>query len=185
MAAQGKKKEINLLPKEKWEVGTVGKLLRWALNVGRYVVVFTELIVISAFLFRFGLDAKLTDLNEELKQKQTVINSYGDLEDKFRRVQRQLQNTKEVEEKSLQIDQILNNISQITPMDTVYSSINIKDGEVSLEGQTFSEVGLATLLAKAQTSELFSGVMLDSVSSATEKSQAIDFRMILSLEKQE
>jgi len=178
-------KDINLLPKDKWETGIVGKFLRWALNVGRYVVVFTELIVISAFLFRFGLDRKLTDLNEEMKQKQAVINSYGDLETKFRRLQLQLKTIKEVEEKASKTDEILANISQITPMDTVYSSVNISEEEVALEGQTLSEVGLATLLAKAQTNEMFTGVILDSVSSATDKSQAIDFRMILALvEKQ-
>ena len=47
MTAQ--EKQINLLPKDKWEVGVIGKLLKWALNIGRYIVVFTELIVISAF----------------------------------------------------------------------------------------------------------------------------------------
>jgi len=173
--------EINLLPKDKWEIGTIGKLLGWALKVGRYVVVFTELVVISAFLFRFGLDRRLTDLNEEMKQKQAIVNSYGDFEEKFRRLQLQLKSIKEVEEDSLRADQVLTNISQITPLDTVYSSIDINEEEVSLEGQTFSEVGLATLLAKAQTSDIFTGVVLENISSATDKSQAIDFHMVLAL----
>ncbi len=183
MTAQAK--EINLLPKDKWETGVVGKLLHWALNIGRYVVVFTELIVISAFLFRFGLDRRLTDLNEEMKQKQAVIKSYGDLEDKFRQLQLQLESVKNVEDETAKTDVILSNISQITPLDTSYSSININKEKVTLEGQTFSDVGLATLLAKAQTNEMFMEVVLENVSSATDKSQAIDFRMTLSLEEKE
>ena len=59
--------EFNLFPKEPWERGAVGQLLTWVLSVGRYVVVFTELIVISAFLYRFGLDRNLTDLRASVK----------------------------------------------------------------------------------------------------------------------
>ena len=182
MPAKYKEKEINLLPKDQWEKGVIGRILHWALNVGRYVVVFTELIVISAFLFRFGLDRKLTDLNEEMKQKQSIVKSYGDLEEKFRRLQFQLETVKTTGDEAINAGLILANISKITPLDTVYSSININEENISLEGQTFSEVGLATLLAKAQASEIFTGVVLENISSATDKSQAIDFRMILELE---
>ncbi|MBU1085328.1 MAG: PilN domain-containing protein [Candidatus Beckwithbacteria bacterium] len=174
-------KQINLLPKDKWETGVIGKLLKWALNVGRYVVVFTELIVISAFLFRFSLDRKLTDLKEEMQARQSVVESYGDFENNFRKIQKQLNSIKEINDSSVNVDAILLNISQITPIDTVYKSINIINGKVSLEGETLSEVGLATLLAKAQENDNFNEVILESVASATEKSQVIEFRMTLIL----
>ena len=181
MTAQ--KKHINLLPKDKWEVGVVGKLLKWGLNVGRYVVIFTELIVILSFLYRFSLDRKLTDLNEDMKQKQRTVESYKDFEIQFRRLQEQMKTIKEVEGESIAADEILNSISLITPIDTSYKSIAIRDGEVSLDGETLSDVGLATLLTKAQNDNTFSEVVLESVSSATDKSQAIEFRMNLTLDK--
>ena len=174
-------KDINLLPKDKWTEGVIGKLLKWVLNVGRYLVVFTELIVILAFLYRFRLDQQLTDLDEEIKQKQTTITSYGDLEKKFRRLQLQLKTSKQVNSQRLPIETILTTISQITPLDAVYRNINISPDKIFLEGQVFSEAGLATLLAKAQINPLFTEVVLENVSSATDKTQAIDFRMALSL----
>mgnify|MGYP003964420183 FL=1 len=174
-------KQINLLPKDKWEVGVVGKLLKWALNIGRYVVVFTELIVISAFLFRFSLDRQLSDLKEEMEQKQVIVSSYGDFEKSFRQIQEQLKTVKEVEDSKVDVDAVLFSISQITPIDTVYKAISIVEDEVTLEGETLSEVGLATLLAKAQENENFSEVILDSIASATEKNKAIEFRMTLTL----
>ncbi|MFC1627296.1 PilN domain-containing protein [Patescibacteria group bacterium] len=178
-AQQEKRKEINLLPKEKWESGTVGKLLKWVLNVGRYVVVFTELIVISAFLFRFGLDRRLTDIKEQVNNKKSVINSFGDFEEVFRRTQLQLKTVSDTADESLDMGEILNEISQMTPIDTSYTSIGINEEGVALEGQTLSDVGLATLLAKSQASKLFTGVVLENVSSAQEQSQAIEFRMVL------
>jgi hypothetical protein len=176
-----REKQINLLPKDKWEKGVVGKLLKWGLHVGRYVVIFTELIVILSFLYRFSLDRKLTDLNEEMKQKQRIVESYEDFEVQFRRLQEQLKMVKEVESSSVAAGEILNSISLMTPIDTSYKSISIRGEEVSLEGQTLSDVGLATLLTKAQNDDKFSEVVLESVSSATDKSQAIEFRMNLTL----
>ena len=174
-----RKKEINLLPKEPWETGILGQLIPWTLSVGRYVVVFVELIVISAFLYRFGLDRKLTDLNEKIKQKQAVVSSYGDLEAKFKQVQRQLQKIKATDEASVKIDEVLDHIGQITPTDAAYKSIMINQKEVSLQGKVLSEAGLATLLTQAQASKEFSDVRLENVSSGIDNSQAIVFRMSL------
>ena len=174
-----RKKEINLLPKEPWETWILGQLIPWTLSVGRYVVVFVELIVISAFLYRFGLDRKLTDLNEKIKQKQAVVSSYGDLEAKFKQVQRQLQKIKATDEASVKIDEVLDHIGQITPTDAAYKSIMINQKEVSLQGKVLSEAGLATLLTQAQASKEFSDVRLENVSSGIDNSQAIVFRMSL------
>ena len=78
------KSEIELLPQEGWEKGTLGKLLKWALTAGRYIVIVTELAVIMAFLSRFKFDRELTDLHEEIKQKQAVIQSAQSFETEFR-----------------------------------------------------------------------------------------------------
>jgi len=178
-----KAKEINLLPKEPWETGVVGKFIHWTLTVGRYVVVFTELIVISAFLYRFSLDRQLTDLNEKIKQRRAIITNFGDLEEKFRTVQLQLEKIKTLDNQALTVDVILEDISQITPIDTVYESITVNAEAVVLQGKLLSEVGLATLLAKAQADKNFSGVTLENISSGTINTQEINFRMTLNLKK--
>lgn len=183
MTARLKSKDINLLPKNKWETGILGKLFKWVLNAGRYVVVFTELIVISAFLFRFGLDRKLTDLNEETSQKKAVVAGYGDLESKFTRIQEQLKMIKETEDSDIDAELVLSTISEVTPLDTFYTAISVSKENITLQGQTLSDIGLATLLAKTQDNELFESVTLENVSSADERSQAINFSMKLTLAK--
>jgi len=50
------KKEISLLPDEENLDSFSARAFRWLTTVGRYVIVFTELIVICAFLSRFWLD---------------------------------------------------------------------------------------------------------------------------------
>lgn len=49
------------------------KFVAWALTYGRTIVMVTELIALSAFLYRFGLDMQISDLNDSIKQEQTII----------------------------------------------------------------------------------------------------------------
>lgn len=170
--------DLNLLPKEVWEKGILGQVLHWALSVGRYVVVFTELIVIGAFLYRFGLDRKLTELNASIKTKQEIINSFGDLEASFRLVQSQLETVKKVsgEPKSLRS---LQTLSQIMPTDAVLTNVIINAEEIVIEGFVASQTGLATLLNQAQNLPEFTDVILENVQSSTDEKNSIDFKLVL------
>ncbi len=71
----GKKKKISLLGPENpagyfWE-----RLTNWMTGPGRFMVLITELVVFSAFISRFWLDARNNDLTEMLQEKQAVIDS--------------------------------------------------------------------------------------------------------------
>ncbi len=170
--------ELNLLPKEPWEKGLLGQLLTWVLSVGRYVVVFTELIVISAFLYRFGLDRSLTDWRASIKNKQAIIAGFGDLESSFRLVQKKLNTVKSVSGQPRVAD-TLALLSQMTPVDAVLTNITVNQEQVVLEGRVGSQTGLATLLNQAQLKSEFSDVVLENVKSATDKTSGIEFRLIL------
>lgn len=170
--------ELNLLPKEVWEKGFLGQLLTWVLSVGRYVVVFTELIVISAFLYRFGLDRTLTDLRGSIKNKQAIITGFGDLEKSFRLVQTKLNTVKTVSSQP-RVANTLSLLSQMVPVDAVLTNITVNQEQVVLEGRVASQVGLATLLNQAQLKSEFSDVVLENVKSATDKTAGIEFRLIM------
>jgi hypothetical protein len=53
---------VNLLPQDPFFETVFGRFLKWALSIGRYIVIFTELIVILSFASRFTLDRMVTDL---------------------------------------------------------------------------------------------------------------------------
>jgi len=170
--------ELNLFPKEPWERGAVGQLLAWVLSVGRYVVVFTELIVISAFLYRFGLDRNLTDLRASVKNKQAQITSFGDLESSFRLVQTKLDKIKSVSDQP-RVATALMVLGQMMPTDATLTNITINQEQVVIEGIVASQTGLATLLSQAQAKAEFSDVVLENVKSAADKNSSIEFRLTL------
>ena len=84
------KKELSLLPNEANQNTPLARLLRWLTTVGRFIIVFTELIVISAFLSRFWLDRKNSDLSEVLRQQKAILNSTADFEKEFSSLQTRL-----------------------------------------------------------------------------------------------
>ena len=81
---------INLLPQEEFRKSPVGRILHWATTTFRTIVIITELIVIVAFLSRFSLDAKNADLNDIVRQNQSIIESYKDFEIEFRQIQQRI-----------------------------------------------------------------------------------------------
>ena len=175
MAAR--KSTIELLPQEDWEKGSLGKVLKWALTVGRYIVIVTELIVILAFLSRFKFDRDLTDLNEEIKQKQAVVQSSAQFEEKFRFLQKQLLTIETLEKKRLQTNKVSTELASLTPIDVYLSDLNIAEKEVSLTATALSEGGLATFLNSLKKSTFFEKITLAQVSSGSQETIGINFQL--------
>src|SRR3989344_9465556 len=79
---------INLIKKK--EVAAFDKFINWTLSIGRLIVIITEIIAISAFLYRFSLDEKLVALHDEIGQKQKQLSLLKRDEENFRNLQDRL-----------------------------------------------------------------------------------------------
>jgi len=175
MAAQ--KTPIEFLPQEKWEQGTIGRILKWALTVGRFIVVFTELIVILAFLSRFKFDRDLTDLNEEIKQKKAIVTASAGFEKDFRFLQKQIETIEKLKNKQLAVDLILNEISSLVPIDITLSDFSVQKQTLTLTASALSEQGLATFLANLKNSKRFTNLVLSQLSTDTQTEVGIQFQL--------
>lgn len=175
MAAQ--KSEIELLPQEEWEKTSFGKLLKWLLTVGRYIVIFTELIVILAFLSRFKFDRDLTDLYEQIEQKQAIIQSSGEFESDFRFLQQQLSTIEGLRKKQLKTNQLLEEISALTPIDVSFSDLTITGDKASFTASALSEAGLATFINNLKKSSRFTNLDIGSLNIGGEEGIGISFQL--------
>lgn len=163
MAAQ--KTTINLLPQDPFDASFVGKLLKWALSVGRYIVIGTELVVIGSFLTRFSLDRQVTDLNEAMAQKLAILASYGDLETEVRSIQNRLKLVKDLSDQSLGVGQVMQTIVALTPVDVAYTRLELSNEEVVLSGRAVSDAGFQTLLSTVRQEEGFTKIEVERASS--------------------
>lgn len=180
-AHKNKNKIINLMPQEEFASSTLGRILAWLLSSFRTIVIVTEMIVMGAFLSRFWLDARNTDLNDEIKQKQTVVASYSDFEKEFRATQRKLTIISSLILNPKEASPLFEQIGSLAPGDTQLTSINIVGNEVSIRGQSVSEVSIGQYLANLQATALFKELNLGQLS-FDERTTYLNFTLTGTLE---
>lgn len=167
---------INLVPQDPFFDTFLGKTLRWAVSVGRYIVMFTELIVIISFATRFSLDRQVTDLNQAISQKENVIRSYGDLEERVRATQAKIDQYQQFDQQKNIVD-IFPALSAITPSDVQLSELTIRPTNVTLGGSTLSQASLNLLINNIQLSNSFYNVTVDRIETSEDQTGLLLFRI--------
>lgn len=176
------KKNINLLPKDQFEISPLGKFIKWSVSVGRWIVVFTEFIVICAFLSRFYFDTKLANLFDDLKQKQAIVDSALSFEDNFRQIQDKTKTVKTILAKEERPADFFADINKILPLNVFLNEISFGDGKINLTGYALSESGLNALLQNLIAYPPAEKVTLTNVSNKGEVA-GIEFSMSATLKK--
>jgi len=104
----------------------------------RYILVFTQLIVISVFFYRFKVDQDIIDLKDSVKQKREIV---------------------------LATSPLMKEVSQVNnKVDTVKKILTIQDGFVKLKEYIFSKVPSVIVLKSIRLKESsleFSGLSAD------------------------
>jgi len=176
---------INFLLKDQFEKLPLSKFIKWALGFGKYIVILTELIVVVAFIARFKLDQDLNKLSKEISQKQHAVASFGSLESDVRVVQKQLQAIREKLKKQPHLAAKLSELSLSMPKDTFLEELNFSETSLFFTGISPTEASFATLLDKMQKSQIFTDIVVDSVSSGGARDPTISFRIRASFAKEE
>ncbi len=156
--------KINLVPKDPFFGTLPGRILKWALSAGRYIVIFTELVVIVSFATRFTLDRQETDLNDEISQKEGIINSYGELESTFRVIQKKIDTYEQIDQES-NIVETFADYAQVSPEGIILEELVIRQDGIVASGQALSQTAFNLLVNNLQLSPEFSNVHVDSVES--------------------
>ena len=128
-------KEISLLPQEENLNSSTAKFLHWATTVGRYVIVFTELIVICAFISRFWLDRENADLSEVIRQQKAILETTETFEKDFSMLRKRLDKIKLFYAQQPPYDQNLLSLVKSTPPQIIYDSLVVghdEDNHVSV-----------------------------------------------------
>lgn len=168
--------DINLVPKDPFFETIIGKILKWSLSVGRYIVIFTELVVIVSFVTRFSLDRQVTDLNKAIDQKKNIILAFGDLDENFRNIQFKIDNYKQVEQQR-NIAEVFPKLTEITPPNVIYEELTVWQDRVNLTGLAQNQGALNTLINNLQISDNFFEVAVEKIESDDEQSSNLTFNI--------
>src|SRR3990167_2539674 len=130
---------INLIKRNE---DTLDQVLRWSLSIGRLLVIVTEIVAFSTFIYRFSLDRTIIDLHSEIKKKQAVVDSFKNKEDIYRNLQERILITKDVNTNGSKNLQILNDIVGLTPGGITFNSFNIDNSQINISSNVISTSSL-------------------------------------------
>lgn len=176
-------KPINLLPKEEFAASTKGRILTWILSTFKTIVIVTEMIIMTAFFSRFWLDAKSSDLNEEIRTKQAVLAASKEFEDEFKNVQKKLKIISELSEDSLKPQEILSYISSMLPQDIYINSFSLNEKTIQIKGVSPSEKSIAQFIVNLDGDDSLGEPSLNELGTAEDQTSLLTFGIVINLEK--
>lgn len=156
------KYKINLIPEDPFFKTTLGRTLNWSLNIGRYILIFTLLVVIMSFGSRFVIDRKLTDLNESIYQKQLIIESQTQPEKEFRLAQAKIKSYQEIQQQN-NIVEIFPLLQQVVPNGFKLVSLKIRQNQITGEGIADANNALNLFINNLQLSPHFENIKVSKI----------------------
>lgn len=184
MAAQKKEPQINLLPREGFYQTAPGRVITWLLTSFRIIVIITEIIVVIAFFSRFYLDAKNTDLNETISQKQASIAALRKFEDQYRTYQNKLLLYSQLNSFPKMLSETTGNIVRSKPSDVTLKSIIYDGSKFNIQAYSLDEKSIQQFMANLSGTENFDQVTLGEVSASISNASQMDFNISVSTKEQ-
>lgn len=146
----------------------VVKLIRWLLSTGRYILIFTEAIVLIAFISRFKLDTDLAEKKDAIEAQIPYLESLKPYEILIRQTQLKLSTIGSVKAASADYPLVLKRIADQTPQGVILNSMSLsKDTAnvtIQMNATSQSNNDLSSFVAGLKQDPLFSNVTVASVS---------------------
>ena len=135
---------INLVKNK--QIPLIDRLMNWALTVGRLIVIFTEIVAVAAFIYRFSLDEKLIDLHSAIKQKQSLISLLKQDENKYRNLQDRIVLASSLLEKNAKTNKIFLDIVGLTPQGTRIDNLTFNKDKLTINADINSVSSLTDFI---------------------------------------
>lgn len=151
---------INLI---KNKSNLIDEILRWALSVGRLLIILTEIVAFSTFIYRFTLDRTLIDLHDKIKQEQAIVASLEEREASYRNLQGRLNDAGNITANGNKNVKILNDLIEATPSEITFNSFEIGENLASIDSNIQSISSLTNFLAIIRDYPETSSVTIDRI----------------------
>jgi len=155
------------------------RIIRYLTTVGRYIIVFTELIVISAFISRFWLDRQNSDLSETLRQQKAIIESTSEFEKEYISIQGRL---KYIETQYKNQPNYISNIKTLVssiPTGVFLENFTISPDSAQISIYSYEEDSLVNLMVNLSLNPQISTVNIQKI-----EKKSIDSRYLVDISLQ-
>lgn len=185
-----KSPSINLLNKVSAS-SSIDQVLSWALSIGRWIVIVTELIVIAAFLGRFWLDMRLNTLKEDIETQKNLIQAFAQVESEFRQVQKRINSVADALKAQPDVRHIFGEFNKSFPQTTDLSinQLNWNKNTISINGEAVDEKTISIFENNLRASPIVESVQLTNVSlkvddaNHTSEKNVYEFSLVANISK--
>lgn len=157
--------DINLLPNKGEHFLTT--FLDWSLTVGRLLIIFTETLALSVFLYRFSLDMKIVDLHDQIKQKSFIVKSFKSSEDKFRNLQSSLALAKKYDSLQDITPSITRDVIALGRGKVTFHNVLIQSDLIKIEAQARTSNALSAYVNSLKHYPGITAISIDKVENKT------------------
>lgn len=154
---------INLLGDSEMEHTPVGRIVNWAVTYGRYIMIGTEIVVLLAFISRFSLDRKLTDLKEEVTQKQDIIEANIPFEGDVKKLQNTLAKIKTLKGQPVDPSALLASFQTILPPGTYLKTLNLNRDKLTATAVSGTTGSFAQFITNIQNARILTNIEISSI----------------------
>ena len=151
---------INLLVKKKTTADTV---LEWALTTGRFIIILTETIALTAFAYRFVLDRQIIDLHDKIRQKQAILSFYKEDEEKFRLLHNKLATVSTLDSQAQVTPTLVDELVKLAEGKAILQNLRVTPTDAEMIAETPSIPLMNSLITGLKQHPRVIGVSVDSV----------------------
>ncbi len=155
---------INLSGRPKESTGSL--FYKWAINIGRIVIVLTELVALSALFYRFVIDRQIADINDQIATQVLLIRSNEEKENQFRAVQDKLSMIQTIKlDTDAKID-VMNKVLDTTNRGIFSANnLNVNKNIISLNGVASSIFSIHNFVEDLKANDYVTSISIDEITS--------------------
>jgi len=155
------KYKINLLPEK--EVSFIDKIMYFALNYLRYIIVITQLVVIGVFFYRFQIDQKIIDLKESVDQKKEIVEIVLPLIQEASKIDQKSKEINFVLEKQKIFDGMIKYLVSVFPETITLTNLELTEDSLKITGVASNPKHLQAFFNLLKKDNNFSNVEFSSI----------------------
>lgn len=175
-------RSINLLepvnaPEDIWE-----KIYDWLFNVGKYLLISVEVIVLVVFFSRFAIDRKNNDLTDLINEQVDILNGtyYRTAELRFINMHLLFSDLKKLETDQLINSSLVSSVQEGIPSDVELQRFTYSAGKISMAFTADDFESIQNYESTLRSNPLYEDVKV-SLSKSGESSSKIDFAVNFAL----
>ena len=162
------KYQINLIGQKSDKKGVINKVNYFFFNYFRYILVITQLVVISVLFFRFTIDQSIIDLKESISQQEEVLKAVKPILDETQRIDAKLKKAKIILDDQDIFQKQLDYLVTKFPESIFLSTLVITKDSVEMEGKIINPNQLQSFFNKIKTENKYADVSLGDIQKGNE-----------------